>query len=134
MPHDSEPILFFGGCTKIRSVDNIVDAARREAMVVFHPVDPTHKLIDFIYKTPKGHFHAFQVTLANKHSADVGHIRELEQMVGGPTKLSLYYVVAESRFPDFVTDPVNPRSPPQGNGAKCRIYHVSVQSPGTPED
>jgi hypothetical protein len=122
-------IALGGGCTEVRLVGDIVDEAKKKKMVVFHSVDLNNELIDFLYQDSKGHFHAFQVTLAKIHSADVGGIVDLEAKVGGHRKLTLYYLVPDSKFDKFVTDPVDPRNPPSGVGAKCSIYHVSIPKP-----
>jgi hypothetical protein len=45
--------------------------------------------------------------------------------VGSGSKLSLYYLVPESRFDEFVTDPVDP----QAEGASCSIYHIAIADP-----
>lgn len=130
----AKPVLL-GGCGEIRSTWDIVAAAMERPMVVFHSINPAQKLIDFIYQDSEDHFHAFQVTLAEKHSAEVEHIRELEQQVGGAGRLSLYYVVPEFRFASFVTRPVDPRNPGRGKaGARCNIYHVEIQNPTSMED
>jgi hypothetical protein len=104
--------ITLGGCKEIRSAWDIIAAAREREMVVFHPVNLAEKLIDFVYKDSAGHFHAFQATLAMKHSAKIRDILKLEELVGGPRHLSLYYLVPESHFSEFVTDPVDPRNPP----------------------
>jgi hypothetical protein len=122
-----------GGCNEIRLERDIVSAAVREKLVVFHPVDPANRLIDFIYRDSHGHFHAFQVTMAAKHTADVDDILKLEELVGGPAKLSLYYMVPEFYFFDFVTQPVDPQNPGGGRlgkkNATCSIFHLCVPDP-----
>jgi hypothetical protein len=124
-----------GGCGEIRSTWDVVAAAMDRPMVVYHPVHPAQRLIDFIYQDSEGHFHAFQVTLAEKHSADVNHILELERQVGDPGRLSLYYMVPEFRFAAFVTHPVDPRNPRRGHPrATCDIYHVAIPDPQSMED
>jgi hypothetical protein len=122
-------IALGGGCTEVRLVGDIVEAAKERQMVVFHSVKLSNRLIDFLYQDSDGHFHAFQATLADTHSAKVDDIVNLERMVGGHRKLSLYYLVPESRFDEFVTKPVDPRA----EGARCHIYHVSVANPRTGE-
>jgi hypothetical protein len=123
-----------GGCEKIGTADDIVAAAKKWPMVVFRPVDPAERLIDFVYRDRNGHFHAFQATIGKTHTANVGEILELERKVGNPRKLSLYYLVPEWRFPTFVTDPVDPRNPPRSKrpgGARpsCSIFHVAIPGP-----
>jgi hypothetical protein len=91
-------------------------------------------LIDFVYKDTDDVFHAFQATVGATHTANVDAIVELEESVGDPGKLRLYYVVPSDRFPNFSTDPVNPRKPvgqrkKRGRPtkhARCKIFHVMV--------
>ena len=99
-------------------------------MVVFHSVKLSNRLIDFLYQDSDGHFHAFQATLAETHKANVDDIVNLERMLGGHRRLSLYYLVPEPRFDKFVTNPVDPRS----EGARCCIYHVSIADPNSTEE
>jgi hypothetical protein len=122
-----------GGCKEIRYSSDIVAAAKKRPMVVFHPVDLSQRLIDFIYQDGTGHFHAFQATLAVSHSAKGEDIAKLEEQVGGYEKLSLHYVVPEFRYVKFVTDPVDPQNPPGKDAvpAKCSIYHVRIPNPST---
>ena len=121
--------LTLGGCKEIRLGHNIVNAAKEDRNVLFHSVDQSYELIDFLYQDDNGHFHAFQATLGKTHSANVAKIKELENAVGisvDPTiKLSLYYLVPGERFEKFVTDPANPRE----MGATCSIWHVSIPDP-----
>ena len=52
--------------------------------------------------------------------------------MGGPTKLSLYYMVPEFYFHEFVTKPVDPQNPSGRRGKKnatCNIYHLCVTDP-----
>jgi hypothetical protein len=125
--------VLLGGCGEIRSANDVVAAAKERSSVVFYPIDPAHKLIDFVYRDAADHVHAFQVTLARTHSADVDHIRKLERQVGGnPRMLSLYYLVPDIVFDRFVTRPVDPRNPGGGiEGATCNIYHVSIPNPNS---
>jgi hypothetical protein len=133
-----------GGCAEICFSTDIVAAAKKRPMAVFHSANLSQRLIDFIYQDGAGRFHAFQATLAESHSARVSDIVALEELVGGHEKLSLYYVVPEFRYSDFVTDPVDPQNPPgkddgaargpQGKvpvRAKCSIYHVRIPDPST---
>jgi hypothetical protein len=125
----NDEIALGGGCTEVRLVGDIVDQAKKRTMVVFRSVNLNNDLVDFLYQDLNGHFHAFQVALAAKHTADVGGIVALEGKVGGHRKLTLYYLVPDSKFDEFLTDPVDPRNPPSGEGAKCSIYHVSIPTP-----
>jgi hypothetical protein len=118
-------IAIGGGCTEVRLSGDIIEAAKKRQMVVFHSIRLSNRLIDFLYQDTDGQFHAFQATLAETHAAKADDIVNLERMVGGHRRLSLYYLVPESRFDAFVTDPVNPRL----EGARCRIFHVAVADP-----
>jgi hypothetical protein len=138
MKHPDRRALQFvllGGCCEIRSARNIVAAAMERSLVVFYPIDPAQKLIDFVYQDSDGHVHAFQVTLAKTHSANLAGILELEQRVGNPGRLSLYYLVPDIIFDRFVTRPIDPRNPGRGTeGARCNIYHVSIPNPNSLEE
>ena len=88
--------LVMGGCKETRVVPDIVKAAKETCNVLFHSVTRSNKLVDFLYQDENGAFHAFQVTIGKKHSANVGHIKELVGLVqDGNTsiQLSLYYLV-----------------------------------------
>ena len=127
--------VLLGGCCEIRCASNIVTSAKGQSLVVFYPVDPTQKLIDFVYQDSDGHVHAFQVTLAKKHSANVAGIQTLERQVGDPGRLSLYYLVPDIIFDRFVTVPADPRNPGRGSErARCNIYHVSIPNPNSLEE
>jgi hypothetical protein len=129
-----ERMALGGGCKEVRLVGDIVAAARKRKMVVYHSIKLSNQLIDFLYQDSDGRFHAFHATLAKTHTANVSELLQLEERVGGPTKLSLYYLVPESRFEDFVTEPVDPRNPPDKEGATCNVYHVSISDPNSTEE
>ena len=114
-----------GGCKEIRLVLDIVKAAKKNPNVIFHSVDRSYELIDFIYQDGTGQFHAFQVTLQKDHTADPEKIKNLEQSIGDPNKLSIYYLVPDEQFMTFVTKPVNPRE----GGVSCDLYHVLIPAP-----
>ena len=71
--------LTLGGCRSFRLVLDIVQAAKETPMVLFHSVDRSNPLIDFIYQDGKGIFHAFQVTLGLTHTANKTQIKMLEK-------------------------------------------------------
>jgi hypothetical protein len=89
-----------GGCANIRLVLDMVESAKAEnnTNVLCHSVDRYQKLIDFIYRDEKGHFHAFQVTLGQTRNANENDIEDLEAQVGDPKRLSLYYLVPSDNF------------------------------------
>jgi hypothetical protein len=117
-----------GGCVSIRcSAFDIVQAAGQNRNVVFHSVDRRkQKLIDFIYCDANSHFHAFQVTIGKTHTANIDHIKQLQQKAGGGNQLSLYYLVPSQNFSQFVTTPVEPQL---DNDISCEILHVYVPDP-----
>jgi hypothetical protein len=106
-PHNKN--LMLGGCTSFQLVLDIVQAAMETKYVLFHSVDRSYPLIDSIYQDGTGAFHAFQMTLGQKHTANTATIRKLEERVGGWKKLNLYYLVTEVNFTGFVTDPCKAR-------------------------
>ena len=114
-----------GGCSAVRLVLDIVQAAMETPDVLFHSVDSNNPLIDFLYRDEKGAFHAFQATIGSKHSANPTKIKELEEQVGGGGKLSLYYLVPDNQFKRFVTNPADPRK----EGASCDIWKVLIPDP-----
>jgi hypothetical protein len=113
-----------GGCASIRLVCDIVESAKAEnnTNVLFHSANRNNRLIDFIYCDENGHFHAFQVTLQPKHTVNEEDIENLETKVGGPHRLSLYYLVPSDNFLGFVTKPAEPK-------ADCKIFHVMLPNP-----
>ena len=112
----------FGGCTKIRPVDNITEATLTRSNVVFHSIRSQFRLIDFIYTDDQNVVHAFQVTIGKKHPAKEADIRELVAAVKGKT-LMLYYLVLPPHFFELVTAPAKPSM----DG--CSIFHVLVPKP-----
>jgi hypothetical protein len=100
-----------GGCATVRLVVDIVESIKAENntnIILFHPANSYNRLIDFIYRDENGHFHAFQVTLGQTHTANPTGIKELETKVGDPHRLSLYYLIPSDNFMTFVTTPVEP--------------------------
>jgi hypothetical protein len=124
--YDKTFTKMLGGCADIRLVLDMVEAAKAEnnTNVLFHSVDRYQKLIDFIYRDEKGHFHAFQVTLGQTHTANENDIEDLEAQVGDPKRLSLYYMVPGNNFKTFVTMKAKPK-------AKCKIFHVMLPNPNS---
>lgn len=122
--------LKLGGCSEIRlGLNPFMEAkAERNARVLFHSVRRNNKLFDFMYKDENDHFHAFQVTVGETHSANVTHIEELQGIVGGASKLSIYYLVPDANFGSFTTKPVNPRDD-QNSNVCCAIWHVMIPDP-----
>jgi hypothetical protein len=113
-----------GGCANIRLVLDMVESAKAEnnTNVLFHTANRYQKLIDFIYRDEKGHFHAFQVTLGRKRTVNEKDIEDLEAQVGDPKRLSLYYLVPSNNFMTFVTTKAKPK-------ANCKIFHVLFPDP-----
>jgi hypothetical protein len=122
--------LTLGGCRGIRLTNNVVGSAKSTPDVLFHPINPQNILIDFMYQDSLGVFHMFQVTLANRHSANISHIEELQNTVGVTEQLRLYYLVPNKNYQGFVTNPVEPvpyDTMRQNNSIK--IYHVLIPNP-----
>ena len=117
-----------GGCTEIRQVCDIVDAAKKIPNVLFHSTNPYYPLIDFIYQDEEGNYNAFQATLGETHKANSRRIRALEKKVGGPKKLNLYYLVPTEKFHSFRTEPPNPRENEEV-GVSCNIWHTLIPKP-----
>jgi hypothetical protein len=122
---DKGDTIRLGGCERIcLVVDPVVVATVENSFVsnvLFHSTNPFYKLIDFFYRDENGHYHAFQVTLAETHSSNADHIKLLEEATG-PSKVSLYYLVPSNNYNKFKTTPVSPR-------ARCNIYVVMVKDP-----
>jgi hypothetical protein len=77
-------------------------------VVVFHSVKLSNRLIDFVYQDSDGHFHAFQATLADTHSANVDDIVNLERMVGGTAGFSVLFGSYVSVLTNLTPSPSNP--------------------------
>jgi hypothetical protein len=120
--------LTLGGCNEKRLVDDPVGAAKAEdkAMVFFQSKDPCTKLVDFAYKDDSDNYHAFQLTSGEKrHPANVDLIMKLQDVVGGPSKLSFYYVVSQENFASFNTTPVDPK---KNTDVTCKVYVVAIET------
>jgi hypothetical protein len=127
--HKNPQHLELGGNQRIGLTLDVTNSAKRTKNVVFHSINPQYKLIDFMYQDSVGVFHAFQVTLGKSHSANPRHIKELHNDVG-LMPLRLYYLVPDTNFKDFVTDPVSPvpyDSMKEYNSIK--VYHVMIPNP-----
>jgi hypothetical protein len=124
--------LTLGGCHDIRQTTDVVGSAVSMPDIVFHPIDPQHKLIDFMYQDKFRVLHAFQVTLGKKHSAKQTHIKTLQDAVGETRQLRLYYLVPDKNYSVFVTVPGEPipLATMSQNNSFITIYHVMVPNPG----
>ena len=115
-----------GGCTVILQTLNIIgDAKENKPMILFHSTDLHFPLIDFIYKDDDGTFHAFQATTGQTHRFDEAKLKEYRKVLG-TAPLVLYYLVPQTRFDKFVTEPVNPKA-----DRYTRILHVSISKPNS---
>ena len=116
-----EKTIRLNQCFKREKVYNIVQAARDKERVLFLPVSPTYKLIDFGYRDGNT-YHFFQCTTGSKHSANPLHIYELVLEVFSKTEeeislvsmaavdvpqVKIYYAVPEFRFDEFVSEHPN---------------------------
>lgn len=113
-----------GGCSTIRLVSDIVGSAEKTPDVVFYSLIRNYPLIDFMYRDENKIFHAFQVTIAEKHDCKIEHLKKLVKRVGGVANLKLYYLVPDYRFKTFVTRPSDPMSQ-----VPCAIYHIRIDCP-----
>lgn len=116
-----------GGCYEIRLVDNIVDHVTKDtnALVLFHSLNPTNRLIDFMSHDENAIFHAFQATIGETRTVNIDELLKLEQDVGAGKYLNLYYVVPNSRFSTFVTRPAKPAH----TALECKIWHLRIFPP-----
>lgn len=103
-------------------VTDIVSAARKHPMVVFHSTDPTHSLYDFMYRQGDI-FYAFQATLGGTHSAASTPMQDLRTELG-TSPLEFYYMVPKEKFAAFVTTSVCPVA-----DELTHIWHLKVPNP-----
>jgi hypothetical protein len=113
-----------GHCSESRMVPDIVKAAKEHPMVLFHSTNPRHALYDFMYRSTKGIFYAFQATIGDRHNAPTSLMEELRKQLGS-SKLEIYYMVTEDKFDKFVTNPVGPFS----DDPKTTVWHLRVPKP-----
>jgi Fe-S cluster assembly scaffold protein SufB len=128
-----------GGCAEIRLVLNTVAAAAAKPKVLFHSVNASYELIDFMYQDGNNHFHAFQATIGKSHKAERDKIEKLHDAVGSDNKLSIYYLVPGKQFGSFVTTPVNPKEKksdksqqtanPKEDVVLWDVWHVMIPDP-----
>ena len=118
--------IMLGGCRDVELSPNVVADAKAKKNILIQPMDPRHPLFDFMYTDSEGHVHAFQVTIAETHDADIEKISKLESAARKEgKKLFLYYLVPQNVFFRFTTKPVKPAI----EGGCCTIYHVMIPSP-----
>ena len=74
-------------------------------------------------------FHAFQVTVAEKHPCKTHQLEGFHDQVrtAEVTNINLYYLVPADRYIKFVTAPVNPKFP--GKKKTNNIFHVCIPNP-----
>jgi hypothetical protein len=125
--YKAHPMKLLGGCTDIRLVIDLVEAAKAEtgSKILFCPANKSNQLIDFLYKDEEHHFHAFHVTLRHRHDAKVSDIKQLEDAIGDASKLSIYYAVPDFNFPTFVTALVDPKEA----SSLRNVFHVMIPNP-----
>jgi hypothetical protein len=127
--YSTAQVFSLGGCRDMIYRDDIVEAAQQTQNVLIVPYNLQHELIDFIYSElidGKVHFHAFQVTSGDNHGAKVPQLKSFIARIGDAIA-SVYYMVLDRKYADFVT---NPRNPVAGlnrsEKAKINVYHISV--------
>jgi hypothetical protein len=116
--------VVFEGCKEIRMVSDIVSAAKKHPLVLFHSTDPQHPLYDFMYCSQNGTFHAFQATINKSHKPKSDALNMLREQLG-TSPLKFYYMVPEEQFGSFVTDPVDPF----GSLDNTTGWHIRVPKP-----
>jgi hypothetical protein len=114
-----------GGCKEIRMVPDIVSAAESHRMVIFHSIDPRHRLYDFMYCSHDGTFHAFQATMYGvTHEANIKLLNVLREQLG-TSPLEFYYMIPQENFETFATDPVDPLAVVDNT----HVWHILVPNP-----
>jgi hypothetical protein len=116
--------VILGGCTEIRMVPDVVSAAKKHPMVVFHSTDPGEELHDFIYYC-RGTFYAFQATIGRRHDASKKSMKKLRKVLG-TARLEFYYIVPQEKFETFVTNPVHPFKEFVGH---TNVWHLAIPKP-----
>jgi hypothetical protein len=120
--HETDVVL--GGCTKVRLGCNIAKKViEGDSMTLFHSTNPSQDLVDFIYKDNDGTVHAFKATLGKKHTVQLHLIQKLRKSLGNCC-LAMYFLIAENRFNEFVTEPTNPKTDELSS-----VWHVLIPSP-----
>jgi hypothetical protein len=70
--------------------------------ILFHSVNRSQELIDFMYRDMSGHYHAFQATIDGNHTGDETAVKKLEHQLGGGENLSRIFLVPGDQFMTFV--------------------------------
>jgi len=117
--------LELGGCTS-KSFQYECSPAVKDGSdnALFYSSNRQHPLYDMIFKRDST-FYAIQVTVGRNHDAERAQIETLAQLLqigSGARELKLIYAVHEALFDVFVTNPVQPMSPPG-----VSIYHLSLR-------
>ncbi len=128
-----------GGCKQVClvSTDPIVEVMKpnsESSMVLFHTLDKSDHIIDFVYKDKKGRIHAFIATLGRNIDTlllNMDDIIKLENKVGSKaTKLSLYHMVPDDTFLTSTSSSIITRSNTDSTPdqrIKCNIWMVMVK-------
>jgi hypothetical protein len=74
---------------------------------LFYSLYPAYAFIDFIYRSGTT-YHAFQVTIAEKHSCDPKYLLKFAEQAGGPSNFRLHYLTYGRNYGKFKLDIVNP--------------------------
>jgi hypothetical protein len=94
--HETDVVL--GGCKKVRLGCNILKKViEGDSMTLFHSTNPSHDLVDFIYKDNDGTVHAFKATLGKKHTVQLHLIQKLRESLGN-CRLAMYFLIPEDRI------------------------------------
>ena len=118
--------FLLGGCSKVRLGLNIANSViNGDAMTLFHSMDPSQILFDFIYKDHNGTVHAFKATLGKIHTVQLPLIQRLRRSLGD-SSLVVYYLVPADSFKSFVTYPSFPET-----DARTEVWHICIPNPKT---
>ena len=119
-----EHIFTLGGCKTVRLVSDIARAViLGNPMTIFHSINPSQPLCDFIYKDKNGTIHAFQITKGKTHKIQPKLIKKLRETLGNSC-LILYYLIPSDNFMSFVTKPVKPKT-----DELTSIRHILIPNP-----
>ena len=116
--------VLLGGCKKARLERNITKAViEGDSMTLFHSINPSQSLFDFVYKDNDGTIHAFQATLGKKHSFQMDLIQKLRETFGN-SRIAFFYLIPADRFNEFVKEAANPKTDDLSS-----VWHVLIPDP-----
>ena len=116
----------FGGCAEVGLTTDMVTSVCNNCNILYHALDRTYKLVDFMYQDIHENFHAFQVTTDENDFANETDIAKLEQVFEAH-KLSIYYILPEETFVELITEPAQLNT-------LCGVSYVLVPNPNNQKD